>query len=144
LADRCCPAELAPVTVTLCGRKTCTPRESDAFRLTGHITGAGTLHGHSPGRQWALPLEGSLAGVDVQRRYLWKSFRDQAWNRVRDQPGTLFGFTPESRSPSPGIRTLYINHKCGIFSVAASYPTDLQSGSLGVSHQTCNFPLNSI
>src|ERR1044071_6748560 len=22
-----------------------------------------------------------------------------------DQPGTLFGFTPESRSPSPGIRT---------------------------------------
>jgi hypothetical protein len=72
-------------------------------------------------------LEGSLTGVDVQRRYLWKSFRDQAEhysgagrkvfgftpescspsarNRVRDQPGTLFGFTPESRSPSPGIRT---------------------------------------
>jgi thiol-disulfide isomerase/thioredoxin len=63
---------------------------------------------------------------DVQRHYLWKSFRDQAEhysgagrkvfgfrpescspsarNRVRDQPGTLFGFTPESRSPSPGIR----------------------------------------
>jgi hypothetical protein len=64
---------------------------------------------------------------DVQRHYLWKSFRDQAEhysgagrkvfgfrpescspsarNRVRDQPGTLFGFTPESRSPSPGIRS---------------------------------------
>jgi hypothetical protein len=26
-------------------------------------------------------------------------------NRVRDHPGTLFGFTPEPRSPSPGIRT---------------------------------------
>ena len=65
---------------------------------------------------------------DVQRHYLWKSFRDQAEhhsgagrkvfgfrpescspsarNRVRDQPGTLFGFTPESRSPSAGIRSL--------------------------------------
>jgi len=70
--------------------------------------------------------EGSPAGVNVQHRYLWKSFRDQAEhhsgggrkvfgfrpescspssrNRVRDQPGTLFAFVPESRSPCPGIR----------------------------------------
>jgi hypothetical protein len=70
-------------------------------------------------------LEGSLTGADVQRRYLWKSFRDQAEhhsaagrkvfgfrpescspsarNRVRNHPGTLFDFTPEPRSPSPGI-----------------------------------------
>jgi Integrase core domain len=72
------------------------------------------------------PFGGSLTGVDVQRRYLWKSFRGKpntipGWvekcsasarnpvrlhaNPVRDQPGTLFGFTPECCSPSPGIRT---------------------------------------
>src|SRR5712691_3970714 len=50
LADRCLPAELAPVAVTLCGRKTRAPLESDAFRLTG-ITRAGMLRGWSPGRQ---------------------------------------------------------------------------------------------
>jgi hypothetical protein len=41
----CGEAELAPIAVTLCGRKTRALPESDAFRLTGHITGAGTLHG---------------------------------------------------------------------------------------------------
>src|SRR5688572_32816047 len=60
-------------------------------------------------------LEGSLAGVDVQRRYLWKSFRAKpntvpgrsekcsasARNPIRLEPGIVFGINPECCSPSP-------------------------------------------
>jgi hypothetical protein len=51
-------------------------------------------------------LEGSLTSVDVQRRYLWKSFRGKP-NRIPGQaksvrlpPGILFAFSPESCSDS--------------------------------------------
>src|SRR5450759_5059022 len=58
--------------------------------------------------------KGPLPGVDVQRRYLWKTFRGKpnsipgsarkcsasARNPVRLQPGILFGFTPECCSAS--------------------------------------------
>ena len=64
--------------------------------------------------------------------YLWKTFRAQAEqhsgvsqkvfgfspesmfafarNAVRNQPGILFGFTPECCSPCPGIRTVVGKH----------------------------------
>jgi hypothetical protein len=131
LADRCRPAELAPVAVTLCGRKTCIPRESDAFRLTGHITGAGTLHGQSPGRHSDPPLEGSLCRCDVQRRCACKNIpgivkaipgpgenrspsrrnrcSPSARNPVRLHPGIVFTIAPESFSPCSGIRILFPN-----------------------------------
>jgi hypothetical protein len=51
-------------------------------------------------------LEGSLTGVDVQRRYLWKSFRAKSNTipgmpkSVRLPPGILFAFIPERCSES--------------------------------------------
>src|ERR1700730_1036016 len=59
-------------------------------------------------------LEGSLTGADVQRRYLWKSFRGKsniipgqaekcsasARNPVRLHPGIVFGISPERCSAS--------------------------------------------
>ncbi len=97
------------------------------FIDAGHITGKGTLHGHSPGRHSDPPREGSLCRSKCPAPFrLWKSFRahrendsglrenrsPSRWNRrsrsarnpVHLQPGTLFTFTPESRSPCPGIR----------------------------------------
>src|ERR1035437_8038431 len=61
--------------------------------------------------------KGPLPGVDVQRRYLWKTFRGKpnripgsarkcsasARNPVRLHPGMLFGFSPESCSTCPGM-----------------------------------------
>ena len=47
-------------------------------------------------KPFAFPPE-SLFGCSASAR-----------NRVRLHPGTLFAFTPESRSPSPGIRTLEV------------------------------------
>src|ERR1035437_8408923 len=61
--------------------------------------------------------KGPLPGVDVQRRYLWKTFRGKpnsipgsarkcsasARNPVRLHPGMLFGFSPESCSTCPGV-----------------------------------------
>src|ERR1035441_7181209 len=61
--------------------------------------------------------KGPLPGVDVQRRYLWKTFRGKpnsipgsarkcsasARNPVRFHPGMLFGFSPESCSTCPGM-----------------------------------------
>jgi hypothetical protein len=58
--------------------------------------------------------EGSLTGADVQRRYLWKSFRGKpntipghvencsasARNPVRLPPGIMFGISPECCSAS--------------------------------------------
>jgi len=60
-------------------------------------------------------MEGSLTGADVQRRYLWKSFRGKsntipgqaekcsvsARNPVRLPPGIVFGISPELCSASP-------------------------------------------
>src|ERR1035437_5797469 len=61
--------------------------------------------------------KGPLPGVDVQRRYLWKTFRGKpnsipgsarkcsasARSPVRLHPGMLFGFSPESCSTCPGM-----------------------------------------
>src|ERR1035437_6487024 len=76
--------------------------------------------------------KGPLPGVDVQRRYLWKTFRGKpnsipgsarkcsasARNPVRLHPGMLFGFSPESCSTCPGM----------LFGL----PRNTQSSSVGV------------
>src|ERR1051326_6569856 len=63
--------------------------------------------------------KGRLPALNVQRHYLWKSFRTKsntipgsaekcsasARNPVRNQPGTLFDFNPAACSPCPGIPT---------------------------------------
>ena len=104
-----------PTACCYVSRREVADRKRSYIRQSGHITRSGTLHGHSPGRQWALPLEGSLTGLDVQRRYLWKSFRGKsntipgraekcsasARNPVRHHPGIVFGISPERCSASP-------------------------------------------
>src|SRR5664279_5492846 len=87
------------------------------------------------GKRFSLQGQGLVPGVDVQRLYLWKTFRGQAeqhsgagqkvfgftpefvfgftpeWcsesarNAVRLQPGIVFAFSPESCSDCPGIRS---------------------------------------
>src|SRR5882672_384635 len=74
----------------------------------GHITGAGTLRGQSPGRHSDSPLEGSLCRYDVQRRSACgkHSGHRESHSGLRRKPfafpsESLFAFSPESRSPSP-------------------------------------------
>jgi hypothetical protein len=96
-------------------------------RRVGHITGAGTLHGQSPGRHSDPPLEGSLCRCDVQRRRACQNIpgivktipgsgenrspsrrnhcSPSARNPVRLHPGIVFTIAPESFSPCSGIRT---------------------------------------
>src|SRR5450759_3220369 len=84
--------------------------------------------------------KGPLPGVDVQRRYLWKTFRGKpnsipgsarkcsasALNPVRLHPGMLFGFSPESCSTCPGMlfglprNTHTINGMRGFFPISAA------------------------
>src|ERR1035438_2735904 len=74
------------------------------------------------GKRFSLQGQGLLPGVDVQRHYLWKTFRGKPnsvpgsaekcsasarnscsaspRNGVRNHPGILFGFIPECCSPS--------------------------------------------
>ena len=91
------------------------------------------------GKRFSLQGQGLVPGVDVQRLYLWKIFQGQSeqrsgvgqkvfgfspefvfgfspeWcsessrNRVRLQPGMLFGIIPESCSVCPGIRNQVID-----------------------------------
>jgi hypothetical protein len=126
LADRRHPADLAPVAVTLCGRKTRAPHDSHAFQRAGHITGAGTLHGQSPGWQAILPFFGEAAlplccpAPLACGNYSWEAERDSgiglncsassrnrcspsSRNTVRVHARTPFGIIPESRSHSHGI-----------------------------------------
>jgi hypothetical protein len=79
------------------------------------------------GNRFSLTGKGLLPGVDVQRRYLWKTFRAEAEQdsgvgqkvfgfgpefvfafnpeRCSESAGILFGFTPEWCSACPGIRS---------------------------------------
>ncbi len=59
--------------------------------LTGVMSNATTCGNHSGTKPNTIPGQAERCSAPAR-------------NRVRDQPGTLFGFTPESRSPSPGIR----------------------------------------
>jgi len=66
-------------------------------------------------------MSSAVVPVEIIPDSSWKRFRGSAKNRspsrrnrrspsarnpVHLRPGTLFTFTPESRSPCPGIRTL--------------------------------------
>ena len=57
------------------------------------------------GKRFSLQGQGLLPGADVQRRYLWKTFRGQAEQRS-GVGQKVFGFSPESCSASArnGVR----------------------------------------
>ena|ERR1700731_2375575 len=91
-------------------------RERRGPRRSGHITGAGTLHGQSPGWQADLPFGGRLPAIVLSSAAscLWKSFR-RSRTPFRDRPetvrlhpgsgvhlhpGILFEIIPEHRSES--------------------------------------------
>src|SRR5579863_7556376 len=70
-----------------------------------HITGAGSLHGQSPGWQAILPFSGRLPTTVLSSAACLMEIRAQA-ERDTGIDLKLFGFIPEScsRSPRNGVR----------------------------------------
>jgi hypothetical protein len=97
-------------------KNACSP-ESDAFRLTGHITGAGTLHGQSPSWQADPPFRGEAScHCVVQRCYVPAEIISGEAEHDSGIGLKLFGFISEpaftfipescSRSPRNTVRKL--------------------------------------